>query len=176
MRVGVAQRVPDEQITLRYRSAIEDKYKKYRQYLEQGTIRSSDAYIVALNSCMIENAGAELNPPRIIKAVFPIGYPQITIDKNPHKELGRGHQLRYYLRKTKGSIVSTDVFINMEYKNLSGVLYSRAGIRHFPENIGGDFVFVHNPLAVNSTPRRFIPCEQEYIAVNKPDSWEIGPL
>lgn len=176
MLFGVVQRVPDEQITLRYRSAIEDKYKKYRQYLEQGTIRPPDAYIVALNSCKIENAGAELYPPRIVKAVFPIGYPQITIDKNTHKVLGEGHQLRYYLKKTRGSIVSTDVFLDMEYRHLSGVLYSRAGICHFPDKIGGDFVFVHNPLTVNRIPHRFIPCEQEYIAEKKQDSWEIGPL
>ncbi len=176
LSLGVAQRVPDEEITLRYRSAIEDKHNKCRRYLEQGTMQASDAYIVAVNSCKIENAGAELTIPRIVKAVFPVGYPQITLDKNTLKVIGQGYQLRYSIKKAKGPLVSTDIFLNKEYTNLSGVLYSRAGIRNFPEKTGGDFVFVHNPLATNQIPSKFIPCQQEWIAVEKPENWEIKPL
>ena len=38
MTLNKAMRVPDEQITLRYCSAIKDKYKKYISYMTKGTL------------------------------------------------------------------------------------------------------------------------------------------
>ena len=47
-------RVPDEEITLRYCSAIAEKFIKYKSYLANNIILSNGAYVVALNSCKID--------------------------------------------------------------------------------------------------------------------------
>jgi type I restriction enzyme S subunit len=68
LQIGVAQQVPDDQIILRYRNAIDDKYfNKYRKYL-QDIITDKDCYVIALNGCKIRHGDRE--PPRIVRSVL----------------------------------------------------------------------------------------------------------
>ncbi|GAI40704.1 unnamed protein product, partial [marine sediment metagenome] len=99
-RMGVAQQVPDEQIILRYCSAIHDKYfDKYFKYLEDGIIRIEDCYVIALNGCKIPWPGSDYEPPRIVRSVLPFGWQVVTVDTSSHKVVNRGYQYRAYLRK-----------------------------------------------------------------------------
>ncbi len=165
MKPGVATAVPDDQIVLRYRAAIRDKYDKYHNYVENGIINPKDAYVIALNSCKISTAIMETDTPRILKAVFPIGNQQITIDKKTGVVIDTGYQLRPLIRRVGGAEVRTDLFLDPQYANLSGVLYSHVSVRKIPQKMGEDFVFVHNPLAANPMPRGLLKVGREYIPV-----------
>jgi type I restriction enzyme S subunit len=44
----VAQEVPEEKIILRFTSAIDEKWKKYKKYLEDGIIKHDDVYVIAV--------------------------------------------------------------------------------------------------------------------------------
>ena len=167
---GQANEVPDKQITLRYRSAIKDKFDiQYSKWVCDGTISPKDAFIVALNSCKIESAMLEMGPPRIVKAVFPIGFPQVRINKVSMQIVDTSYQYRPVLTKSSGAAVSTELFTSKSYEQLSGILYSRASIRNWTRNLGEDFIFIHNPTATNKIPLGYFEVKREYFAVDNGD-------
>ena len=175
MEYGVAQDVPDKEITLRYCGAIKDKFNKYLGYLEQNLIRPEDSFVIALNSCKIPHAIMDLNPPRIIKAVFPIGDWQLNIDKNIHKVVESGLQFRPDIKRASGSTVSTNVFLNPDYQNLSGILYSHASVGSYQlTNMGSDFIYIHNPLAMNNrVPEGYFKFGKEFIPTEDNEQYII---
>ena len=163
--MGKVTEVPDRQITLRYRSAIKDKFvTQYPKWVSNGIISPKDAFVVAINSCKIESAMSEIGPPRIVKAVFPIGFPQAKIDKTSMQIVDTGYQYRPVLQKSSGAEVSTECFTSKRYEQLSGILYSRASIRNWTRTLDENFIFIHNPLAINRIPLAYFKVEREYVA------------
>lgn len=152
---GTAQNVPNDQIILRFRHAIAEKFNnKFKKYLSDSVIDSSDPYIIAINSCKIFEAGiADTYPPRIIKAVFPIGDQQLKINRDTKSVVGSGFQFRPAIKRTSGTSISTDLFIDRTYECLSGILLSHASAINLIKPLGSDFIFIHNPLAKNPAPR-----------------------
>lgn len=163
--MGIAQQVPDDQMILRYRSAIHDKYyDKYFKYLGNETIRSDDCYIIALNGSRLPWHGSDLHIPRIVRSVLPFGSPQVTIDKKSGKVVNTGYQYRSYLRKTSGQKIDTDIFVKSEYSHISAVLFSRVDVANLTPEMGDDFVIVHNPLRSREIPDDFPKVGTEYKA------------
>lgn len=155
--------VPDTEITLRYSSAVADKYKKYLTYLEQGIVSLSDSYVIALNSCKIETAIIDMTGtsdlPRIVKAVLPIGYKEVTISKSSGSTVDWHYQYRPKITRASGSDVPTDLFLRDDYAGISGVLYSHSDIA----NRHDDFIFIHNPKSTqNAIPHEYFKLGIEY--------------
>ncbi|MHC5722025.1 MAG: hypothetical protein ACYTX0_60910, partial [Nostoc sp.] len=85
LQAQTIRRVPDDQIKLRYRSAIEEKYnKKYQRYLLNKIVKPNDCYIIAINGSAIPSARREIEIPRIIRSALPFGNQtlRIDVDKN----------------------------------------------------------------------------------------------
>lgn len=163
-RMGVAQEIPDEKITLRYRSVINDKYfDKYFKYVENGIIRNEDCYIIALNGCRIPWAGhGDFEPPRIVRSVLPFGWKKVTVDTRLHKIVNSGHHYRSHLRKASGDKVDTDIFLKKEYRHISAVMSSHVNVANPTSNMGDDFIIVNNPLASRKLPDDFPRVGRKY--------------
>ncbi len=163
MQLGVATEVPEDEILLRYCASISEKYdRKYQDYVATGIIMPTDSYIIAINGCKMKTAIMETEHPRILKAVFPIGYLQVMIGKTGITDTR--YQLRFKITRTSGADVRTGFFMNPEYTYLSGVIYSYASVRKIPNKMGEDFVFIHNPLAITQLPHGFLKAGREYTA------------
>jgi hypothetical protein len=163
-----AERLPDTEIILRYSSAIADKYEKYRSYLAQGIISSSDAYVIALNSCKIGIlAKAEASGfPRIIKAVLPVGDIEVPISRVSEPIVPYHHQYRPTISRSNGSVVPTDLFLEDEYAGLSGVFYADSDISNRPKIAGDEFIFIHNPKSTQTAiPHEYLRLGLEYFIV-----------
>lgn len=159
------ERLPDTEILLRYTSAIADKYNKYIEYLEDGIVSYSDSYVIALNSCKIGIlAKAEVSGlPRIIKAVLPVGYKQVTIDKTTGPIVPWRYEYRPAINRSSGSSVPTNLFLEDEYSGLSGILYAHSDIANRPDKAGDEFVFIHNPKSTqNAIPHELFNLGIEY--------------
>lgn len=142
-----AQEVPDKEIILRYRAAIEEKYNKYFGYLKIPIITEGDFYIIAINGCRIPFSETDFNPPRILRSVLPFGFPQVTYDKVSMQIISQGFQYRTTVSKASGSTVQTDIFLDPYYKHISAVLFSNANVFALTKSMRDDFITVHNPLA-----------------------------
>jgi len=163
-RMGVAEEIPDEQITLRYRSAIHDKYfDKYFKYVESRIIRREDCYIIALNSCRIPWAGhGDYEPPRIVRSVLPFGWEVVTVSTSSHTAVKSGNQYRPHLRKASGDKVDTDIFLKTEYSHISAVMSSHVNVANTTSGMGDDFIIVNNPLASKKLPEDFPRVGRKY--------------
>jgi hypothetical protein len=175
-KVLVAQEIPDEQMTLRYRSAIHDKYfGKYFTYLRDGIIRSGSCYVIALNGCRMPWPGGDYEPPRIVRSVLPFGPQVVTIDTRSHKIVRTGHQYRVHLRKASGQKVDTDIFVKPEYRHLSAVMFSEVNIANLTPSMGDDFIIVDNPLASKRLPDDFPKVGKKYEAELSENTVKVSP-
>ncbi|MCZ6802597.1 MAG: hypothetical protein O7D86_01315 [Proteobacteria bacterium] len=163
-RIGIAQSVPNDQVILRYRSAIAEKCGKYQNYLDKGILESHDAFIIAINGCNVRSSRTDFDPPQIVRSVFPIGDEYITIDRESGDINDTGFHFRNAVTKASGAEVSIDIFIDEHYTYLSGVLFSNSDCYNRPVINGEDFIFVHNPIAKISVPHELFNIGREYIA------------
>lgn len=165
-------KIPDEKIILRYANAIDAKHAKYVAYRKNDIVGTDDAYVIAINGYPLSYRWAEPEIPRVLKALFPLGAPQVFIDRGTGEIVGARHQFRPSVKKASGSVVPTDIFLNDSYCGISAVLHSCASGYSKPP-MGVDFVIVHNPLASQPVPLGVIPSGREYQATPVKDAYQL---
>lgn len=145
---GVVQNVPNEKMVLRYLNSISEKYHhQYASWVKQRIIKSSDAFVVAINPRQLGFEHGDARPPRILQAAFAIGNPYAVIEPKAMKVIRTGYQFRDKIEKSSGATVATGVFLQDEYSGLSGLLCSRVDVANQPDKMGADFQLVPNPKA-----------------------------
>ncbi len=139
--------VPEDEIILRLRHAIHEKYQKYESYLRDADLSENDAYVIAINSKRIRPMVLDSTLPLIVKAVFPFGNLGFSFDTRMGNVVDQRHVHRDQIVKESGNPVSTDVFLDDRYAGISAVLYSSVDVANCPPRLGADFRLVHNPIA-----------------------------
>ena len=153
--------VPDEQVKLRLRTAIDEKKRRIDTYKERGWVGAEDPVVVAVNGARIDAAMFEATIPRIVRCLLPIGHEVVHIDRTTGAAVDRSFVYQAQITKRSGSDVSTDLFLDPAYASISGVLYSRAHELNYG-TAGQDFVFCQNPLAAAPLPHGWLPVGVEY--------------
>lgn len=158
--------VPEERIVLRYTNVIDEKHKKYIQYTNKengNVIKKSELYIIAVNGSKVPYAWDSVDEiPYIVQAVLPVGLPNTKINWDDPKESIAGYNYRSKIKKVSGTDILTNRFLRKEYEGISGIIFSTVDIRKFRGKMGGDFIFVHNPLALNKLPKGWLRMGREY--------------
>lgn len=161
--------IPDKQLILRFTSSINEKFKVYKGYLEEGIIKEDEPYIIAINSLKLNSQKDFFDPPRIVRTVFPFGSYQVTINKNSLEAIDKGFQYRSSVAKENLKPVSTDLFFNPEYSGISAILFSRADYLNRTDKITDSFIVVHNPYAKNPIEQGYFSFGSEFIAKKNGD-------
>jgi hypothetical protein len=152
---GKAGSTPNEQILLRYTSALSEKLRKYSIDRKKEIVSAGDIYVVAVNGSKIPHAFFGSFLPYHVQAYLPIGYPTISIDRQTMKKVGEHFQYREAVSKKSGKPVSTLAFLDPAYSGISAVVHSALGVAGYTYGSarwGDDFEVPHNPLAVNGLP------------------------
>jgi hypothetical protein len=157
---GITQQIPEDQIILRLTSAISEKHKKYKKYLENGLIAPDEPYIIAINGCQIWSSKAEDDPPRIVRAVFPIGQQYVDFGQ----KAGSGFEFRSKVYNAKGADIPTDIFLDPAFEGVSAILFSNSDCCNRSEHSGDEFILVHNLMAKNKLKEGLLQWGREYIA------------
>jgi hypothetical protein len=163
--LGVTYKFPSDAIILRLRSAIEEKFQKYKIYRDDRLLSPSEPFVIGINGRGLPSAWTEPDLPRIVRAVFPIGSPYVTIDKNTMGKVDEGYMYRREIIKLSGNPVSTTIFQDPQYAGISAILYCNHDIfNRSPKesDISLGFSVIHNPLANNPVPHRWLPCGREF--------------
>jgi Domain of unknown function DUF29 len=135
-------------------------------YLKKGIVKGSDPYIIAINSRSLSFGLYESNPPRILQALFPLG-PLVAMLHRTAKGwvASIDYTYRDKIEKKRGSLVSTNVFLDPAYDGISALLFCPSDVWHHPHNdaeVGlADFMLIHNPMARNPLPHRWLQCGRE---------------
>jgi len=178
--------VPHEAMLLRWTSALKEKKDKLmgtsnkEGYFGKGIVNEDDAYIIAISACQL---GLGLHTyqgisqyPFAVEAVFPIGPYEIVVDRETFSTTEVRHQYRPAIAKPKtGAEVSTDNFLDSDYKGVSTVIGSNAGIN---AACGGAWplAHVHNPNARNPIPKGILEGAEEFFATDMGDFLQLEKL
>lgn len=150
---------PEIELILRFSSVIWDKYKKLKEYLNEGLVDKDDPFIIAINSSKIGLAMSEGYPPYILKTLFPIGNPIYTVDVEKRVAYDERFSYKPDVPKKSGTRIQTLYFENNNYSEITGILYSHAS--PFFSSIGHDYIYVHNPFAKNPIPLNWLEYGRE---------------
>jgi len=159
---GQVFNVPADDFVLRLRNAIDEKILKLRQYIDDGTIPTGDAAIVAISGGRLPFRFNEGPIPSVVRTLLGAGSPVLEIDLKAREIVGRYVEQRDHVVKKSGAPVDTDLFLRDTSSHVSAVLYSSADCVNFPEKPGNDFVVVHNPKAAVPIRLRWLPVGNEY--------------
>ena len=91
--------VPEDNVILRYSSSISEKMQRLDNYIETSIVGPNDFYIIAINGARIEMSLLDGPIPAIVRAVYPIGDQQVTIDKNKMEVIEERYATRRTIRK-----------------------------------------------------------------------------
>lgn len=163
-QTGAVQAIPDEQIILRLTSSIAEKHTKYLAYVRDGIVGPDEPYVIAVNACQITCARLDFEPPRIVRTLFPIGAEYLTIDRETGELIKNEFVFKREIKKVNGTGIPIDIFLDPQLEGVSAVLFSVTDCCNRPNNIGDDFVLVHNPLAKNPINEGFLKFGREFIA------------
>jgi hypothetical protein len=145
--------MPTDQIALRIRSVIKEKYNdKYYQYKEGGIIQESDVYIVAVNTWQVFLSHLDNDPHPLYRSLYGVGSQKIIFDSTTFEPIELTYEERPVIYKSSGKPVVTDIFSDKEFRYLSAVLWSVANAGNPTDELGEDFLIAHNHFAVNSVP------------------------
>jgi len=175
---GVRPEFPYQQMLLRWTSAIKEKSEKLLGgqrscgYLKKGIVSPDDSYVIAVNGRQLRGTSASLYGlsqfPFAVEAAFAVGPYQFNIDKESLTVVGSNYQHRPYIKRTLGEDVSAYTFLDERYVAVSAIWAT-----DFDDcsGLGNQkaLAVVHNPLATNPLPVKFLPSWEEYVATPDPN-------
>jgi hypothetical protein len=159
---GFAWRIPDDQMKLRLRNAIEEKHNRFKEYEARGWVHPADPAVIAIGGAGLTLRHGELTIPRIVRSVLPIGHEQVHLSTESFEVTGHSFEYRATVAKVSGEPIRTDVFLDPAYSRISAILYSGADEINRPPMPGADFTIVRNPLASAPLPPGWLPFVWEY--------------
>ena len=150
----IAQAAPEAQIILRICSALDEKKRKYAQYLEQGIVSENDICVIAVNLSKIDSAFG-LWPPAIIRATHGLGGPCVIFGRDG-EVVDQGIKSCKSITKVNGEEIGTSFLLSEDNSLISAVLYSGCSFSSFPFDLFEESMLIHNPKARVPLPLGFI--------------------
>lgn len=146
MLYNVVQAVPVDNILLRISTALQEKHKKYIQYLKKGLIKEDDPFVIAISVGAL--GWLESYIPLILRCLFAVGHPTITFPINGGPEK---HSISTipFIKKKNESTVPMNFFLKKENSGISAVIYDKKLVINHSDTTGKDMLIVHNPMAKN---------------------------
>ncbi len=151
---SIAQDVPVDQIVLRICSALDEKKRKFTQYLIQGIVSRNDICVIAVNLSKIDRASGSW-PPVIMRATHGLGSPYVIFG---HGEgvVGEGIKANKSIQKINGEAIDTSFCLSDDNSLISAVFYSGCSCFSFPFDLYEESMLIHNSKARMPLPLGFI--------------------
>jgi type I restriction enzyme S subunit len=163
----IAIDVPEEEMLLRVSNALDEKFKRYQTELTNGVVKDNEPYVIAVNRSPLNHVDPGL--PLILKALFGIGHQALRIIAGGVRQTKPESfwTNRPKIGKRSGKDVPMLFFDDPTYSGISAIVYCADSILNSPrisQEMGENFVAIHNPLAKNLLPEGFFPFGDEYKA------------
>ena len=163
-KYNVVSSIPTEEMLLRISKGLDDKFTKYKKYLNE-MVSKDDPFVIALDRSELEHLDAMM--PNILKVAFGIGH--FTYHVKPGevnlKKAETSWSVMIEIQKKNGKKIPTAFFLNKAHSGVSAVIYSKDSIINSPrgpKQMGENLVTVHNPNATNPLPHNFFKFGEEY--------------
>lgn len=155
---GKAVEVPEKEMLLRLTAGLAEKYSKYLSYSSSGFIGSDDPFVITIDRSGLEYSDPQI--PLILKCLFSIGHQVLFIKdrKTMPQTEGSTWSLRDKISKISGTEIPLLLFRDSSFEGINAVIYCSIDILNCPqepENMGNNFVIIHNPFAKNPLPENY---------------------
>jgi hypothetical protein len=161
---GVAQLFPENEIVLRFCSAIRDKFQRHEEHIRKGLAKQSEPFLIAVNGAALGDLPTFPDDvPYAIQAVLPFGPYSITFDPITKKTLGQGFQYKAEIPKKSGSTVPTNIFLDLNYALISGLIFSNINPFNYKRVGFHEMSLLNNYLPTNPLERGLFPSIREFI-------------
>ncbi|MFH0992644.1 MAG: hypothetical protein V1799_21820 [bacterium] len=158
--------IPDDQIVLRFCSAIRDKYCNHLRHLSKGLVPPNDPFLIAINGAglPIQYSGTNLlgSLPYVIQAVLPLGQDSIILDVNTKQVIYEGPKGRSQIVKKSGALVPTNIFLDCTYGFISALIFSNSHPLFTSSVELGSLSLLHNHSQLNILPHGWLVCGTEW--------------
>lgn len=139
---GVAD-LPMRECLLRLTQAVTDKRKKLNCYIRRGIVSESDAFVVAVSACALNQFGSLLDWPQPVMLRVLAGAGDLAIPLNKSSEQYSKRQEATI--RDSSSPVNLSLFYSDEFSSVVGVLYSNQDLLNAPIAPEESFEFFLNP-------------------------------
>ena len=163
--VGKIVSVPEEQVLLRLTGAIGAKRQQFKKAEMKGLVSQHASAVICINGSNIPHSIPDYLPPRIVRAVLPIGFSRVTLDRETLEVVDSGFEVRSRVEKASGTEIPTTAFTDDSLAKISAVIYSRVDCANHPSRLGDDFICVHNPNTYHPLPIGFLGRGLEFYAL-----------
>ena len=171
---------PQQEILLRWTSAIKAKADKLESYLSSNVVSPEDVFVIAVNGCRLRNGPFSSimgisHHPVAAEVVFGFGPYQLHIDGKTLETAGADHSYRPSFRNKNEAVISTNIFLDGRFNQISAIWaldingFSAFG-GHEPKYI------VHNPMAKNPLSLGFLQSDGEYVATESDNQYCIKKI
>ncbi|WP_421551810.1 hypothetical protein [Pseudomonas yamanorum] len=174
----VVRSVPYNAINLRWTSAISEKTRQLRKYLERGIVTADEPYIIAVNAHLLSPMAMTglygvSQKPAPVEVLFSLGPIQMEIDRNTGDIVDQSHQHRPRIDKPGSEHgVEADTFIDERNACVSAVLGLDL-LEQIALNTEHHSALVYNPLATNPIVPRWITAQEHWSCKIDPDSFTV---
>jgi hypothetical protein len=158
-----ARDVPDRELMLRVRAAIDTKCEKYKADLAEGRVREGEPFVIAINGGLLPCGRLETDVPRVVRAAFGLGQLTITIDVVTSRVIREEYPPMLAIRSGANEFPLA-CFSRPEFAFISGIVWGTADAANPPQIYGRDLVFVRNANATTPLPHGWIREGREYWA------------
>jgi hypothetical protein len=171
---GAAWRVPHDLLALRVCNALSAKVAKFQEYVASGLVADGDAMAVAINVHAVPYAFENMEAI-MLRALYGVGSPTITIDRDTRQIVGRDHEQLIEIRKASGRLVDIAALVNGCAPRVSAVIGSRANVVNLPHRLGDDFISHPSPVATTLWAPSTIQLGSEWMVVgeNANEGWAV---
>jgi len=158
----VVVKVPLDKMILRIQNSIDEKKRKYKSWMNKDFIKGNEPFILAINGSEIPFARTERELPLILRSISQFGDQFFTFNKENFEVIDQGYHYEVSVQKVSGKTIQKDLLSNEEFSFISAFLYSCIDPLNIPNNMGDDYIFIHNPLARNKLLIGFLKLGREF--------------
>jgi hypothetical protein len=117
----------------RITNAVDEKRNKLTKYIANSIVGPSDTFLIAVNTGALPVSYRYMTGhcPLALRAMLPVGDLVLILDQETKRVVGQELKYNSSVAKLSGAAVSTEAFLNDEYRGVSAVLHSDADFANF---------------------------------------------
>jgi len=158
----IVVKVPQDKIILRIQNSIDLKKQQYFDWINKNKVNENEPFILAINGSELPFARTERKLPLILRAISQFGDQYFTFSKENFEVIDQGYHYEDSVTKSSGTVINKNIIEDEKYNFISAFLYSCVDPLNRPENMGDDYILIHNPLAMNKLPIGFLKLGREF--------------
>ncbi len=160
--VNCVSDVPNDGYVLRIASVLDRKRRQIETYRDEGLIAAHDRCVIAV--CAAIGSSHFVSAMHAVRAVYPVGYPNVTLDRETMKIVGRGHSYQGELMRqgSDRTPIPTTAFLDQTWSGISGVLFWEQPYVHDLPDVGLKYSLIHNYVANNIIEKGWWKSGYEY--------------